>query len=175
MLCGERQSCHLCRDKDVSKIERLRSGEIPIYEPGLKELADSNTAAGRLSFTDDLTEAMALADVVIIAVGTPPLPNGEADMRFVELVAREIGYALNGYKVVVVKSTVPVGTNERVRGIVAAISDYPFDIASVPEFLRRGLSRQGYFESRPHRYRLGEHACSRGADKPAQAVYRPAH
>ncbi|SFF19410.1 UDPglucose 6-dehydrogenase [Paenibacillus algorifonticola] len=138
-VCYAEKGNHvICVDKDVSKIERLRSGEIPIYEPGLKELADSNTAAGRLSFTDDLTEAMVAADVVIIAVGTPPLPNGEADMRFVELVAREIGYALNGYKVVVVKSTVPVGTNERVRGIVAAISDYPFDIASVPEFLREG-------------------------------------
>ncbi|XEC96227.1 UDP-glucose/GDP-mannose dehydrogenase family protein [Paenibacillus tarimensis] len=127
-----------CVDKDEDKIGKLRQGVIPIYEPGLKELADKNVRSGRLSYTTDLAEAMPDADIVIIAVGTPPLPNGEADMQYVDSVAREIGYLLNGYKVICVKSTVPVGTNDNVRSIIVSVTDQPFDIASIPEFLREG-------------------------------------
>lgn len=139
---AERGHVVTCVDKDESKINRLLMGDIPIYEPGLKEIADRNRDEGRLSFTSDLGDAMPAADIVIIAVGTPPLPNGEADMQYVELVAKEIAYHLNSYKVVCIKSTVPVGTNERVRSIIASMTDQPFDIASVPEFLREGSAVQ---------------------------------
>lgn len=131
-----------CVDKDIEKIARLQIGEIPIYEPGLKEIADRNREAGRLAFTSKLSEAIMDAEIVMIAVGTPPLPNGEADMQYVEKVAEEIGSLLNGYKVICIKSTVPVGTNERVRSIIASQTEQSFDIASVPEFLREGSAVQ---------------------------------
>lgn len=129
-----------CLDKDPLKVEILQNGGIPIYEPGLQELSIKNMDLGRLSFTTDLRLAMENAEVVIIAVGTPPLPNGEADMQYIEAAAREIGESMNGYKIVCVKSTVPVGTNERVRRIIKEQYDGPFDIASVPEFLREGTA-----------------------------------
>ncbi|RXZ83397.1 UDP-glucose/GDP-mannose dehydrogenase family protein [Paenibacillaceae bacterium] len=135
---AERGNNVICVDKDEHKINQLLQGIVPIYEPGLKELADKNRLAGRLQFTTDLVKTLPQVDIVVIAVGTPPLPSGEADMRYVEAVAREIGYAMDGYKIVVVKSTVPVGTNERVKSIIASMTRKPFDIASVPEFLREG-------------------------------------
>lgn len=131
-----------CVDKDIGKIIRLQAGEIPIYEPGLKEIADRNREAGRLTYTSQLCEAMTDAELVIIAVGTPPLPNGEADMQYVEKAAEEIGTLLNGYKVICIKSTVPVGTNERVRALIASRTSHSFDMASVPEFLREGSAVQ---------------------------------
>ncbi|MBJ6359796.1 UDP-glucose dehydrogenase family protein [Paenibacillus sp. GCM10012307] len=130
----------ICVDKDVQKIATLKAGVIPIYEPGLKELADACMESGHLQYTTDLGEAIQEAEVVIIAVGTPPLPGGGADLQFVEAVAREIGANLNGYKVIVVKSTVPVGTNETVEEIIARHTIHAFDIASVPEFLREGTA-----------------------------------
>ncbi|PZD97739.1 UDP-glucose 6-dehydrogenase [Paenibacillus sambharensis] len=131
-----------CVDKDPAKVETLRAGGIPIYEPGLGDLSIRNAEAGRLSFTTDISEAIIEAELVIIAVGTPPLPGGEADMRYIEAAAREIGDAMNGYKVVCVKSTVPVGTNERVKAIIASRYTGAFDIASLPEFLREGTAVQ---------------------------------
>lgn len=131
-----------CVDKDADKIELLRSGGIPIYEPGLQEMSYANMEAGRLRFTTDLNDAVSEADIVIIAVGTPSLPSGEADLQFVEAAAREIGAAMNGYKVVCVKSTVPVGTNDRVRELLGELYEGPFDIASLPEFLREGTAIQ---------------------------------
>ncbi|CAM3555715.1 UDP-glucose dehydrogenase family protein [Marinicrinis lubricantis] len=128
----------ICVDKEKDKIRVLQEGGIPIYEPGLKQLADHNRELGRLQFTFDTLEAVRQSDVVIIAVGTPPGPRGEADLQYIEAAAREIGDAMNGYKVVVVKSTVPVGTNEKVQQIVRSRTDQVFDIASVPEFLREG-------------------------------------
>ncbi|OMD50349.1 UDP-glucose 6-dehydrogenase [Paenibacillus borealis] len=129
-----------CVDKDAEKIELLLSGGIPIYEPGLGEMSCTNMEAGRLRFTTDLSGAVADAELVIIAVGTPSLPSGEADLRFVDAAVREIGAAMNGYKVVCVKSTVPVGTNDRVRELLSELYEGPFDIASLPEFLREGTA-----------------------------------
>jgi len=129
-----------CIDKDRSKIETLRGGGIPIYEPGLRELSVRNLRAGRLRFTADVAEGVRGADVVVIAVGTPSLPSGEADLSHLEAAAADIGRALEGYAVVCVKSTVPVGTNERVARIVREHFAGEFDIASLPEFLREGTA-----------------------------------
>ncbi|MTH55040.1 nucleotide sugar dehydrogenase [Bacillus mangrovi] len=129
-----------CCDIDQSKIDLLNKGEIPIYEPGLKELVAKNSEAGRLSFTTDIGTAIQDAEVVYIAVGTPMSETGEADLKYVRAVAQTIGENLNGYKVIVNKSTVPVGTGKMVEEIVRSASNgaYEFDIVSNPEFLREG-------------------------------------
>jgi UDPglucose 6-dehydrogenase len=121
------------------KIENLKKGIIPIYEPGLDELVKRNVEAGRLLFTLDY-DGVAESDVVFIAVGTPPKPTGEADLSVVFEVAKKVGEHLDGYTVVITKSTVPVGTNEKVREIIEEVKGHKaeFDIASVPEFLREG-------------------------------------
>lgn len=122
------------------KIENLKKGIIPIYEPGLEELVKRNIKAKRLLFTLDYRPAIAESDVVFIAVGTPPKENGEADLSVVFEVAKKIGEHLDGYTVVITKSTVPVGTSEKVREIIAKVKPKKatFDYASVPEFLREG-------------------------------------
>ncbi|TYS12938.1 UDP-glucose/GDP-mannose dehydrogenase family protein [Rossellomorea vietnamensis] len=128
-----------CVDLDENKINNLKKGIVPIYEPGLKDLVIKNTEQGRLSFTTQLNQGMDTADVIIIAVGTPEKASGEADLQYVEAVAKSIGENLNGYKVIVTKSTVPVGTNRRVKELVAKYSGSDdFDVASNPEFLREG-------------------------------------
>ncbi|BCB05763.1 UDP-glucose dehydrogenase family protein [Bacillus sp. KH172YL63] len=128
-----------CVDLDESKINNLKKGIVPIYEPGLKELVIKNSSAERLFFTTDLKEGMDSADVIIIAVGTPEKENGEADLRFVEAVAKSIGENISDYKVIVTKSTVPVGTNRRVKSIISEYCGHDqFDVASNPEFLREG-------------------------------------
>lgn len=132
----------ICTDKIEAKIDLLNSGEVPIYEPGLQSLVVSNMEAGNLSFTTDLDSSVKQSDMIIIAVGTPSLPNGQANLNYIEQAAKEIGQAMNGYKVIVTKSTVPVGTNEKIRGIIAQYTKEPFDIASVPEFLREGTAVQ---------------------------------
>lgn len=129
----------ICCDIDEEKIGQLLDGKIPIYEPGLKELVDKNTQAGRLSFTTDIGKAIESSDVIFIAVGTPMLSDGNADLQYVENVARFIGDHLNRYKVIVVKSTVPVGTVRSVKRIISSVCpDVPFDVASNPEFLKEG-------------------------------------
>jgi UDPglucose 6-dehydrogenase len=130
----------ICVDNAESKIELLNNGEVPIHEPGLKELIASNTAAGRLSFTTDLAAAVSSSEIIIIAVGTPSLPDGKANLTYIEQAAEEIGRAIDDYKVVVVKSTVPVGTNEKVADIIRNHAVASFDFASVPEFLREGTA-----------------------------------
>jgi len=127
-------------DKDVAKIEALGSGEIPIFEPGLRTLVGKNMAEGRLSFTTQLGPAVEEALAVFIAVGTPPLPDGSADLSFIREVAASIGKHLNGYKVVITKSTVPTGTGQQIEEIVARESQgrHRFAVASNPEFLREG-------------------------------------
>lgn len=130
----------ICVDNAEAKIELLNRGEVPIHEPGLKELIANNTAAGRLSFTTDLASAVQASDIVIIAVGTPSLPSGEANLAYIEQAAQEIGQAIGQYKVIVTKSTVPVGTNEKVAAIIAKNTAHEFDFASVPEFLREGTA-----------------------------------
>ncbi len=127
-----------CVDKDESKISRLLRGEVPIYEPGLEELIHRNAQLGRLKFTTDLAEAVQAAEVCFIAVGTPPGEGGEADLSGVYAVARSLGDAMNGEKVVVIKSTVPVGTADQVRSIIESRTSHPFDVVSNPEFLREG-------------------------------------
>lgn len=128
-----------CVDLDEKKIDNLKQGIIPIYEPGLEELVLKNMKEERLFFTTDLKEGLLDAEVVIIAVGTPPKENGEADLQYVETVARSIGENLTDYKVIVTKSTVPVGTGRRVKEIIAKAAGHTnFDVASNPEFLREG-------------------------------------
>lgn len=130
----------ICVDQIEAKIEMLNRGEVPIYEPGLQTLIANNRERGRLRFSTDLRASVKHAEVIIIAVGTPSLPNGQANLSFIEQAASEISQAMNGYKIIVTKSTVPVGTNERIRDIIAQHSKEPFDIASVPEFLREGTA-----------------------------------
>lgn len=122
------------------KIENLKKGNIPIYEPGLEELVKRNVKAGRLLFTLEYTPAISESDVVFIAVGTPPLPSGDADLSVVFDVAKKLGGYLSGYTVVITKSTVPVGTSDKVRKIIEEVKPEKaeFDYASVPEFLREG-------------------------------------
>lgn len=129
-----------CVDIDAGKIERLKKGDIPIYEPGLSDVVLKNLEEGRLSFSTDLESAVHGSEIVIIAVGTPPKPNGEADLTYIFNAAETIGKSLNGYKVIVTKSTVPLGTNVKIKEIIKEASQgkYDFDIASNPEFLREG-------------------------------------
>ncbi|MEY9091485.1 UDP-glucose/GDP-mannose dehydrogenase family protein [Paenibacillus sp. RC84] len=131
----------ICGDVDPFKIAMLRKGEIPIYEPGLKELVKKNVDADRLFFTSEIGDAIEASDIIYIAVGTPMGDNGEADMRYVHEVARTIGQHLNSYKIIVNKSTVPVGTGEQVRQIIMENRKnrfVQFDVVSNPEFLREG-------------------------------------
>ncbi|NEU61373.1 UDP-glucose/GDP-mannose dehydrogenase family protein [Paenibacillus sp. ALJ109b] len=128
----------ICVDNNEAKVEMLNEGNVPIYEPGLKELMASNMKAGKLSFTSNIAEAISQSDIIFIAVGTPSLPSGEANLSYVEQVAIEIGSHIESYKIIVTKSTVPVGTNDRIRELISSISSQPFDVASVPEFLREG-------------------------------------
>jgi UDPglucose 6-dehydrogenase len=133
----------LCMDVDAEKIARLERGEIPIYEPGLEPLVQRNHATGRLAFTTDAAAAVAHGDAIFIAVGTPPDEDGSADLKYVLAVARSIGEHLDRYAVVVDKSTVPVGTADRVRTEIAAAlkrrgADVEFDVVSNPEFLKEG-------------------------------------
>ncbi|WP_417488814.1 UDP-glucose dehydrogenase family protein [Maricaulis sp.] len=132
----------ICVDKNVEKVETLRSGGIPIYEPGLDLLVQRNVREGRLSFTDDLTEAVRDADAVFIAVGTPSRRgDGFADLSYVYAAAREIASVMNGYTVVVTKSTVPVGTGDEVERIIRETRpDADFAVVSNPEFLREGAA-----------------------------------
>src|ERR1700758_4935040 len=129
-----------CVDQDAAKIAGLQRGEMPIYEPGLAALVAANVAAGRLSFTTDLAAAVAGAEAVFIAVGTPSRRgDGHADLSYVYAAAEAVGKALSGYAVVVTKSTVPVGTGREVAQILRRTRpDGAFDVASNPEFLREG-------------------------------------
>ncbi len=134
----------VCADVDEAKIERLRRNDIPIYEPGLEPLVHRNQAEGRLTFSADVGEAVKHGQVVFIAVGTPPGEDGSADLHHVLDVARVIGRNMNGPKVVATKSTVPVGTAERVRQAIKAETDVPFSICSNPEFLKEGAAVEDF-------------------------------
>jgi UDPglucose 6-dehydrogenase len=129
----------VCVDVDAGRVERLGRGEIPIHEPGLAELVRDNLAAGRLAFTTDTAAAVRGADVVILAVGTPQSEvDGSADLRYIDEAARQVGRALTGFAVIVTKSTVPVGTADRIRGLIAGETQQEFAVASNPEFLKEG-------------------------------------
>lgn len=129
-----------CVDIDREKIALLNQGKVPIYEPGLDEMICRNVAEGRLLFTTDIGKAVQGALFIFIAVGTPSADDGSADLSAVWAVAREIGKHMNGYKIVVTKSTVPVGTTERVKVIIAGETNQTFDVASNPEFLKEGAA-----------------------------------
>jgi len=144
-----------CVDSDERKIEGLRAGRMPIYEPGLEDLVERNVRADRLRFTSDLAEAVRDSLVVFIAVGTPQGDDGRADLSFVREVARTIAGHLNSYKVVVTKSTVPAGTGRMIREIIEQHMEehHPFSVASNPEFLREGSAIEDFM--RPNRVVLG--------------------
>ena len=143
----------ICVDKVASKIERLKRGEIPIYEPGLEEMVRRSTREGRLLFTTDLVSAVADSDLVFIAVGTPQGEDGGADLSGIWAVGEEIARAINQPKIVVVKSTVPVGTNAELARRMAALTQVPFDLASNPEFLKEGAAIADFI--RPDRVVVG--------------------
>ncbi|MCP5405839.1 MAG: UDP-glucose/GDP-mannose dehydrogenase family protein [Pseudomonadaceae bacterium] len=160
-----------CVDVDAAKIAKLRDeGVIPIYEPGLKELVDKNVAAGRLSFTTDLASCVPQADAVFIGVGTPQDEDGSADLKYVEAAARDIAKHLQGYTVIVNKSTVPVGTGAKVEGWVRGVNaGADFDVASNPEFLREGEAVGDFLN--PDRVVVGvENARARAV---MEALYKP--
>ena len=151
----------VCVDKDASRIAMLRNGELPIYEPGLDDLVARNVEAGRLRFRTDLEEAVAGAEAVFIAVGTPSRRgDGHADLSYVYDAARKIAAAIRGYTVVVTKSTVPVGTGREIEAIIRAVNPAAeFDVASNPEFLREGSAIADFM--RPDRVVIGTAACAR--------------
>jgi UDPglucose 6-dehydrogenase len=161
----------VCVDKDDAKIARLLQGEIPIYEPGLETLVESNRKAGRLSFTTELAPAVAKADAVFIAVGTPSRRgDGHADLSYVFAAAEEIARSIERYTVVVTKSTVPVGTGREVARVIRKTRpDAEFDVVSNPEFLREGSAINDFM--RPDRVVIG--ATSERARELMRALYRP--
>ncbi|MEL7464249.1 MAG: UDP-glucose/GDP-mannose dehydrogenase family protein [Pseudomonadota bacterium] len=161
----------VCVDKDAGKIETLKRGETPIYEPGLDVLMAKNVAAGRLSFTTELDAAVKGADAVFIAVGTPTRRGeGHADLTYVYAAAEEVARAIDGYTVIVTKSTVPVGTNREVKNRVAAIcAECDFTVASNPEFLREGAAIDDFM--RPDRVVVGVE--DERARQVMEDLYRP--
>lgn len=160
-----------CVDKAEDKIRLLNNGEIPIYEPGLEELLAKNVRENRLHFTTDLENAIQQALVIFIAVGTPSDKSGEADLTDIKQVAASIGQHLNDYKVVVTKSTVPIGTNRLIEEIIREnlSEEHPFDVVSNPEFLREGSSLEDFM--RPNRVVLGSD--SKQALAIVKDLYRP--
>ena len=163
-----------CVDVDAQKIERLKNGEIPIYEPGLDQLVLKNVKAGRLNFTTDLASVLNDQEIVFSAVGTPPDEDGSADLKYVLQVAKTIGENLNRYLVVVTKSTVPVGTAKKVRQTLEAELqkrgvDIPFDVASNPEFLKEGNAIKDFMS--PDRVVVGVE--SEKAKKTLTKLYKP--
>lgn len=143
----------ICVDNNLEKLANLKKGIIPIYEPGLEELIESNVKENRLSFTDNLDFAVKNSLICFIAVGTPQDEGGSADMQYVFKVAEDIGKSINEYKIIVDKSTVPVGTAEKVKEIINKQTSYPFDVVSNPEFLKQGAAVDDFL--RPDRVIIG--------------------
>lgn len=161
----------ICVDKDVEKVKLLRAGGMPIYEPGLKELVESNVAAGRLSFSDSTQEGVEKSDVIFIAVPTPAQMDGSVDLSFIETVSREIASAMTSYKIVVDKSTVPVKTGDKVAETIKRYckAKVEFDVVSNPEFLREGFAVEDFMK--PDRVVVGVRS-----PRPVQAmkdIYAP--
>jgi len=154
----------VCVDNDEGKIAALRRGEMPIYEPGLDEMIPRNVAEERLSFSTDLAAAVRASEIVFIAVGTPQGEDGSADMTHVLAVAEGVGRAMNGHKVLVNKSTLPVATARRVREVVSRLTSHPFSIVSNPEFLKEGVAIDDFLK--PDRVVVGTD------DPRAEAVMR---
>ena len=161
----------VCVDKDESKIRMLRRGQIPIFEPGLEELVRRNRAEKRLTFTTQLARAVRSSSVIFIAVGTPQDEDGSADLQHVLGVTRDIARAMNGYKVVVNKSTVPVGTAEKVREIIRRETTHPFSVVSNPEFLKQGAAVDDFLK--PDRVVIGAEDEKAAGDAPALRAVHP--
>src|SRR3989475_3952406 len=159
----------VCVDNVAAKIEALRQGHVPIYEPGLEELIRRNVAEARLAFSTDLDDAVKKSLVCFIAVGTPEGADGAADLSAVMDVAAAIGRAMDGYRVIVAKSTVPIGTAERIRAAVAEATRHPFDVVSNPEFLKEGAAIEDFMK--PDRVVIG--ATSQRAIDLMRELYEP--
>jgi UDPglucose 6-dehydrogenase len=159
----------ICVDVDARKVAALQAGEIPIFEPGLDDLVRSNSKAGRLTFTTSLKDAVHAADVIFIAVGTPQDEDGSADLKHVLAVAKGIGEFMNAPKIVVDKSTVPVGTADLVRKTIEAVAKYPVDVVSNPEFLKEGAAIDDFL--RPDRVVVG--VASENAARVMSELYAP--
>jgi len=159
----------VCVDNDARKIEALERGELPIYEPGLQEMIPRNVAEERLRFSTDLVRAVEGSDIIFIAVGTPQDEDGSADMRFVLEVAESIGRAMNGRKIVVTKSTVPVGTAARIREAMTKVTSHPVAVVSNPEFLKEGAAVDDFLK--PDRVVIGTDDA--GVEQVMRELYSP--
>ena len=159
----------VCVDQDAAKIRTLRRGKMPIYEPGLEELVRRNTHERRLTFTTTLPRAVRDSAIIFVAVGTPQGEDGAADLQHVLAVARDVAKAMNGYKVIVNKSTVPVGTSEKVREVVRRETTHPFSVVSNPEFLKQGAAIDDFMK--PDRVVIG--AQDPRAEEMMRELYSP--
>lgn len=159
----------ICVDIDTAKVERMRNGEIPIYEPHLDVLFERNIKANRLSFTTDLDEGIRDAEIIFLALPTPPGEDGSADLRYILGVADELGKRIKNYKVIVDKSTVPVGTADKVHAAIAKNATVDFDVVSNPEFLREGFAVDDFMK--PDRVVIG--TSSERAEKIMEQLYKP--
>lgn len=160
----------VCIDIDANKVQRMQSGEVPIYEPGLETLFDRNTKAGRLSFTTNLKEGIKQAKIIFLALPTPPGEDGSADLKYILQVAADLSGMIEDYKVIVDKSTVPVGTAEKVQAILAEkLSTDLFDVVSNPEFLREGVAVDDFLK--PDRVVIGVN--TKKAEETMLRLYEP--
>lgn len=160
----------ICLDLSEDKVKKLNNGEIPIYEPGLEELVHKNMSAGRLKFSTDIAAGIQNNETIFISVGTPTGEDGSADLKYIDAVAHTIAENINDYKLICTKSTVPIGTGERIRAIINQHNpSHPFDIASNPEFLREGSAVQDFLE--PDRVVVG--VDSKRAENILKEIYAP--
>ena len=159
----------VCVDIDAEKVDKMRAGEVPIYEPHLDVLFDRNIRQGRLTFTTSLEEAVENAEVIFMALPTPPGEDGSADLSYIIRVSRQLGQMIKNYKVVVDKSTVPVGTAEKVRETISEMTDIEFDVVSNPEFLREGFAVDDFMK--PDRVVIGVE--SERAKEVMERLYKP--
>ena len=160
----------VCVDIDENKVQRMKNGEVPIYEPGLEVLFERNTKQGRLSFTTDLAEGIKDAEIIFLALPTPPGADGSADLKYILKVADDLSQIITDYKVIVDKSTVPVGTADKVHARLAAhLDESLFDVVSNPEFLREGVAVEDFMK--PERVVIG--TSSLKAKRVMERLYNP--